>query len=356
MRELEVQKFLRAGGTLGDLELKHAVKARRHGRYPELVLLKYDQIESDFSQQLVRECRGLILNSSRDWDIIAYPYDKFFNHLEPLAAKLDWSTAKVWEKADGSLLTLFHYQADWHVATSGTPDAETPINDFGVTFKDLFWETWAEVAFPLYPDYCYMLELCGPLNRVVVPHQETSLYLHGVRDMTTLEELDVARWETVASLPRRFDLSSAEACRAAAEALDPLKQEGFVCCDAGFNRVKVKSPRYVELHHAKDGASVRALAEIVRRGETAEVAAHFPELRQRFDDLRQAYDGLCIRILEAWDRVKGIADRKTFAGEALKYPFSGCLFGLLDGRVRSIKEAVLDMKDDTYLRLIGARK
>ena len=69
--ELHVQKYLRTPGkTLETLEAEYSIKAKRHGKYPNLVLLKYNQIDSPFSEPLVRECRGLILDESNDWSVV----------------------------------------------------------------------------------------------------------------------------------------------------------------------------------------------------------------------------------------------------------------------------------------------
>jgi tRNA splicing ligase len=53
---------------------------------------------------VVQECRGLILDESANWRIVAFPYTKFFNYGEEHAASIDWSTACVQEKLDGSLM------------------------------------------------------------------------------------------------------------------------------------------------------------------------------------------------------------------------------------------------------------
>lgn len=65
-----------------------------------LVCLKYNQIESDFSQEIVRECRGLILDADTA-EIVCYPFYKFFNYGEANQAEIDWSSAYVTEKLDG---------------------------------------------------------------------------------------------------------------------------------------------------------------------------------------------------------------------------------------------------------------
>src|SRR2546423_400145 len=76
------------------------------------------------------------------WNVVARGFDKFFNHGDHLAAPIDWSTAKVQAKEDGSLCVLYHYNSDWHVATSGSPDASGNVYDNPLTFADLFWRVF----------------------------------------------------------------------------------------------------------------------------------------------------------------------------------------------------------------------
>src|SRR4051812_39544178 len=86
-----LQAYLRAGGTPEELHAKYAIKCKKHGKYPNLLLFKYDQLESPFAEPLVRECRGIILDSEDNWRIVCRPFSKFFNAQESLAAPIDWS-------------------------------------------------------------------------------------------------------------------------------------------------------------------------------------------------------------------------------------------------------------------------
>jgi len=63
---LEVVSFLRSGGTLEDLDTNWAISSKRHSEFPNLILLKYNQIESPFSEKIVQECRGIILDEDDD--------------------------------------------------------------------------------------------------------------------------------------------------------------------------------------------------------------------------------------------------------------------------------------------------
>ena len=116
------------------------VTARRHPKYPNLVMLKYNQVLSPMEDPVVQECRGLILDEAEGWRVVSRPYDKFFNYGEPLAAVIDWATARVYEKLDGSLMTLYFYDGAWQVASSGMPDGGGTLHDGTGTFRELFWK------------------------------------------------------------------------------------------------------------------------------------------------------------------------------------------------------------------------
>lgn len=365
---LELQKFLMRFYTpqygIAELEEKYAIKAKQHGTYPNLYLFKYNQIESPFGEKIVQEARGIILDANRDWAVVAMPYTKFFNHGETHAAEINWNTAKVQEKVDGSLITLYHYRDKWWVATSGTPDANTPIGDFNLTFEDLFWWAFDKEGLcmkDLDTDFTYIFELCAPQNRVVVVHNEAKLFLHGVRSMKDLKERNPEIHAVIlgCKLPKLFGLRSIEECVEAAKHLQPLAIEGFVVCDANFNRLKIKSPAYVVLHHSKDGLlSMKRMAGLIRDGETEEFQKAldaFPELAPNFYKLKDRYDEIISSCETYYADLKHIADQKQFA-LALK----GCLAETSCGvvfRMRktgcSAKAAVASLTEAAYLRLMA---
>jgi hypothetical protein len=278
-----------------------------------------------------------------------------------LAANIDWSTASVQEKLDGSLCQLFHYKDEWLVATSGTPDAETPIGDYATTFKDMFWRLF---RFPipglsLDERYCYSFELCTPENRVVVQHKKPRLVLHGIRDLFDLKEMDplLTEWGSLYETPKTFPITSIDECLEAAKHLDPLSQEGYVVCDANFNRVKVKSPAYLALHHAKDGLlSQKRMALIIRSGESSEferALVAFPELRGHFDRLVTRYNEIVFLANAAYNEIKDISEQKEFALKAKTKYYSSVLFGMRKGCTP--QSYLAKLTEPAYLRLIGVK-
>ena len=190
---LAILTYLRGGRTLSELETGYAITPRRHKAFPNLVLLKYSQIASPMNERIVQECRGIVLDETDDWKPVCVPYFKFFNYGEENAAAIDWTQARVYEKLDGSLMSLYWYGGDWQVASSGLPDASGGTGA-GMTFAELFWKTWNAMRYVLPsrekpgPEICYMFEMMTPLNRVVVPHAESAIVLHGVRELDGFTE------------------------------------------------------------------------------------------------------------------------------------------------------------------------
>ena len=95
------------------------------GEFEGLTLFKYNQLDSDLSRQLVQNCRGIIVDTEDDFNVVCYPMDKFFNHGERYAKKIDWSTARVQQKVDGSLIKVWYWNRKnkWVISTNGCIDA-----------------------------------------------------------------------------------------------------------------------------------------------------------------------------------------------------------------------------------------
>jgi hypothetical protein len=354
--------FIRSN-SLAALEERFGITAKRHPKFPNLVFLKYSQIDSPMAEPICQECRGLILDEADDWRVISFPFRKFFNHGEPNAVAVDWSTARVYEKLDGSLMTLYWYAGEWQVASNGTPDAGGEVFGHGFTFAELFWRAWRENGYrlpepPEWPEegISYVFELMTPYNRVVVQHAANRLVLIGVRDLCGFFEhlpggidAEPMGWEIVKSFP----LACIGDCLTAAEALNPIKSEGFVVCDANFNRVKIKSPRYVALAHLKESASPRRMLEIIRANESDEFLAYFPELQDAYGKVRDRFETVCVELEGDYARLGSIPDQKAFAMEAVKTRCSSALFAVRSNKAKSVRDFFATCTTQAAERAIG---
>lgn len=382
-----VQEHLLEGHDIQSLKEKFAIDAKRHGQFPNLVLFKYNQIDSPMGEKVVQHARGVILDESDQWKVVSWPFNKFFNYGEGHADSIDWNTAKVQEKLDGSLTTLYFYQEEWRVASSGMPDAAGNISSVELMSSGGRWNPrpGMEINIPgsfaeyfhqilaLYPElhsqvkekainaeYCFMFEMMGLLNKVVVPHYQARLVLLGARHLATGVELtsrDANRLlKDAAEVVNEFSLTSVEDVVSTFTSMSPLQQEGYVVVDSEFRRIKVKHPGYVALHHAKDGMNPKAFLEIIRSGESEEVLVAFPEFKPMMDVLALKYRDLESVLESDYQRLKDIPIQKDFALEALKTKCSGALFSIRAKKVASIRQFLQEMRVENLMNLLGEKE
>lgn len=355
---LHIQHFL-ASNSLADLQQQYGVKHRRHTKHPNLVLLKYDQIASPMGEPLVRECRGIVLDEANGWAVVARAFDKFFNHGEGHAAEIDWSTARVQEKMDGSLCMLYHYADEWHVATTGTPDGCGDVNRSGMRFSDLFWETFhaQKLSLPLTTSVL-IFEFTSQYNRIIVRHAAPRLTLLAARSTVDWREVPVRSLEHILPTVPEHPLVTLKDALDTFQTLDPLKTEGYVIVDAAFNRIKVKHPGYVALHHMKGnglGPTDKRLLEVIRSGESPELLAAFPEWTADVERIRAAYDGLCAELANAYAEWKDIPVQKDFALKATTTRCSGALFSVRSGKCAGMTDFLRKMNVDALVRTLGLK-
>lgn len=296
MYKIELRDFILSHDNWEELLTTdpYHLKISRDGEY---IMFKYNQVFSDFNTPLVREARGIIFRES-DWECVCHPFDKFGNYGESYCPEINWETASVQEKVDGSLIK-FWYDNGWHISTNGTIDAfkanlnNVKYQNFGQLVIDAIYKVFKdehEFFNMLDPKCTYMFELVSPYNRVVIPYEEVQLYFLGMRERDTgmewnPEEMDETLYFKI---PKRYTLHSLEDVQKAANAL-PWDQEGYVVCDADFNRVKIKSPSYVMAHYVRNNntINIERLVQIVLDGEQDEFLIYASDYA---DDLRDVED------------------------------------------------------------------
>lgn len=288
-----------------------------------LTLFKYSQISSDFSQEICREARGLILEISEGGasKVIREAFKKFFNVDESWADDIDWATATATSKEDGSLMSLFYYDGKWKIATNNTIDAyKAPLQSGGyATFGDLFEVAAVNSGLnysKLNPLHQYTFELCAAENRVVVPYDEPKLYHILTRD----ENLNEIEEDIDIEKPRVYDFNNEEEIRAIVDKMDE-NHEGVVVRDAHGNRVKIKTPLYFKLHRMANNGNMtkeRAL-EIIMANEQSEFLSYFPSMKAYFFSVEEGYKNAKRDVewvafwAQKWKESNPDASRKDFA-------------------------------------------
>lgn len=373
---LKIQKFIKENG-LDNAVKNFQLKVRE---YNHKVLLKYDQLSAPtlMSNIEVQECRGLILEKGT-WNVMSLAFTKFFNAEESNAHKVDWNTAHVLEKLDGTLIQVYWdwVTNEWFAGTTGTAEGEGEVNNkMGTTFNSLFWDTITK-QYALNPcmfdkDHVYVFELTTPYNIVVKPHGESSATLLTVRNRVTLQEVSWIDLTMIAEslrvpLVKRFDLNAKDvgALLRTFEGM-PWSEEGYVVVDANFNRIKIKNPAYVAVHHLKGKTAEHNIITIVKSNEIEEFASTFPERKDELLRLKENYDKLVDKLNEVWFELstrkpKNITkeEKKRYAAAVFevcgKYDlkqFTGLYFGLVDGKVASVEDFIVNYDDKLLYKML----
>ena len=290
------------------------LKIKQHPEHKDHFMFSYDMIRSNFHNEICREARGVILYIDRERKYIAVKsraFNKFGNHGESYADKIDTKTMYVREKLDGSLIKLHFNFGKWIWTTNNGFDANVELPGFfpvcdepgtrdAKTFQDLI--DYALTKNPIDYDYLstemtYIFELTSPMNRIVVPYTETKLWLLGARQNITGAEFTPEELHDIImckgfdypkkiTTAQRLDMYIVKAAQLGADA------EGFVVCDENFNRVKIKGPAYVTAHKIKgeQQLSYKHLFESLIEGTIDDILGIFPEYAEPIGRVIEAYN------------------------------------------------------------------
>ena len=101
----------------------------------DLVMLNYNQIDSPKTNEIVKECRSLIID--KNLNVVSRSFDRFFNLGENNTEIVDWTKVKFYEKIDGSLIKIYNHNNTWHISTKGTLFGDSNVGVYDLTFKDM---------------------------------------------------------------------------------------------------------------------------------------------------------------------------------------------------------------------------
>lgn len=300
---LKIQEFILAHDNWREL-LANAPYNLKISEDDGYVLFKYNQIASDFNEEICKEARGLILDTQDNFRVVRYAFKKFFNVDEGFAAKLDWDTAVATEKIDGSIMSVWFARGKWHLSTNGTIDAFKaelngvgPYKTFGELFESVLPLSWFENNLSNYIAHnCYTFELVSPYNKVVIDYPETKVYLLSARNMTTLHEYALDQVAEFANrfgftMPQFYYMNDEAGFRRLVEQM-PEGHEGIVVRDENGERVKIKTLLYFEMHRAKNNGviTLERIVDLIRANDHYEFLSYFPEYQSVFDDVKRQID------------------------------------------------------------------
>ena len=367
---LEVLKLINSNRNWREIlsQEPYNIIIKDKGRY---TLLKYDQLNSDMSNHIVQECRGLIIKPDvfqltsnppiQQYKIASMRFTKFFNYGQEEAAKLEFP-CEASEKIDGSLIGVW-YDKDtgWHVSTSGNIDAEDAPNVGGFhNYRELFDMAWGDLSFDVLDKNCtYMFELVSPYTKIIVPYNEVKLYLLAIRNNITLEEFQRESLPLIAYLlfdgkittPKTFICNNIKEVQDAVDNLteDSENFEGFVLCDKHFNRIKLKSATYANLFFIKgDGIFTdKKILKLILDEQDDDILGHFPEYTEEFNLIRRGLSNLIqnmknsINEVEKWKEL----NKKDFAANIKDFKYKDILF-------KAYNCQIWDKDEDYYAEFI----
>lgn len=306
-------------------------------------------------------CRGLVIDFETGL-IVGLTLPKFFNSNQhgpdnTWAPPLPNLPFEVFEKVDGSLITVFHYAGRWMTASKGSFNsdqakwAQARVNHRQYAFRE---------------GLTYIAEAVYPENRIVVDYKgQEDLVLLAARDNFDGAELPLSvvenSWRGVGSVVSTWGLSDPEGLptltRLAEEGKSWLgkkqigtEAEGYVIRFTNGVRAKVKLADYLVAHKLFTNTSERTVWEWLATGQDlSTLLAFVPDefadwVKEVAKALLEVHATLVCRITDTYDVIRAILppepSRKEFAEMAVKYQSAAALFAMFDGQGQKVSDWV----------------
>jgi RNA ligase len=207
--------------------------------------------------------RGTVLDL--EGNVVARTFPKFFNMEEHTPDQIPSEPFDVFEKMDGSLGILFHYDSDWHLATRGSFVSDQAVKGKGILSKYKYQD--------LDPGCTYLFEIIYSENRIVVSYDYEDLVLLAIIDNQTGYEYDIHN-----VLFRDFEDAGFKIVKKyngiddykELKKIIPDNSEGFVIKFVSGFRMKIKGEEYVRLHRLITNFSNVDIWEVLKEGKNLE--------------------------------------------------------------------------------------
>jgi len=299
--------------------------------------------------------RGTVLDSNGL--VVSMPFQKIFNYTEDQSIHIDSNSEDtptlIYEKMDGTLLTLFNYNGKWNFATQQTFDSV-----YTERAKSIFQNKYSEVIQLLDPSKTYMFELISDISRVVINYDDIDdLYLIGIRDNITLKYdwIEFNNLKYNISTPKLYLYSSSSYdvynfISNIEHNPDLENKEGVVLYQPMLDRViKFKTKKYVELHKIRSTINENSIYNFLldnKNTTTEEMLENIPD--EWYDIIRKTqrkiYEEMYRIIQEISDTMSSNeyilkyitepskSNRKDFAESIKDFKYKSIIFKFLDDK------------------------
>jgi RNA ligase len=254
--------------------------------------------------------RGLVLHP-RDRRIVATPFPKFFNVGERGFAFPDMPF-ETFEKVDGSLAIIHHFDGSWRAVTKGAFDspqaqwAEARLRATDTTHLDRATTYLAEVVYPE--------------NRIVIRYDRPEMVLLAAYDGAGAElpigELQHVAERTGWRVAKRYYFKTFLDLRGHAESL-PREEEGFVVRFDDGLRLKLKGNEYRRIHALISRCTPLAMWEaMIAGGDMDAIRRDLPEeFWSDFDaittGLAREVQRITAKIAATASAIAGLSDKEV---------------------------------------------
>lgn len=285
--------------------------------------------------------RGLVTDNYGD--IVARPFNKFFNLGEGKYTPTE--EFDVFEKMDGSLGILFHYDNQWILATRGSFTSDQAVKGMEILKKYRYER--------LLPGFTYLFEIIYPENRIVVDYDgmedlvllavidntdgyelkihDDKIHLEGIRFINLYNNLGF-------NIVKKYNGITDYSILAGMISND---REGYVVRFSNGDRVKIKGDEYNRLHKIMTNMSTTSVWETLKNGDKLEELIKdvpdefFNKIKEERQRLTDEYKSIELEYRLTHELISRYPDsntRKGYAEKAIKFTYPKLLFLMLDGK------------------------
>lgn len=224
--------------------------------YKDLFIVTYPKKKSvstsvvDVNNDLVKECRGLIVNKNSPFNVVCKGFDMFE---DTVPDTVSFDQLKIMTTIDGTYVRLYYNNDKWCVATNRCIDAKRARWHSYKTFYDYFQEASHSPESllnyeRLNKDRVYLFVVCHPENRIVKVYQNSKLYHIGTLDSKNgWSEVDEDIGIPKPELFNNNDVQSLQSLQEYTKTLD-WQNPGFVVqwtnSDGVIKRCKIRNNNY----------------------------------------------------------------------------------------------------------------
>lgn len=304
------REFIRACMGNGEFEPNVPVQDVMRVQYSNhFTLLKYRKHETRtltvLNEETLKQAKKRLFESELvNFRSLIFDKENLVSFTPPKSVSVEQLENPVCEEfVEGTMMTVFYDRQNdtWEMATrtviSGRNQfyKDTSDRQQRMTFRKMLLDAMTESRLEfemLDKEYSYTFVVQHPMNRVVIPFHETSLYLvglyriHNEEEVIRVDEMDLTTCDMPfmrhVKIPKRYEGTLEEIrTKYASEATD-YSVVGVILRD-GVKRAKLRNPVYERIRRLRGNQPKQQYQYLILRqeGRVNEFLKHYPEMRKR---------------------------------------------------------------------------